>query len=197
MCQIWYPLLAPVSRYWAKRRRGCFDFQISGQSLIKQNCLNSRTSDDIGMKLGPVTKIDKRNKTILKKIDDDVMSGNCDVIVIFPICSQFWAIWKAYFGRIVCKTYVFINSYLSSYKNWTENQNLKHSSHTIGLSKGTIFAKKCWFFAKIKILHKYVKEKVALIKNSLSFTVLKWHTILEFLFSNKTFAGRVINLCLI
>ena len=39
--------------------RGISDFQISGQSLIKVNCHNSRTSDDIDMKLGPVTKLDK------------------------------------------------------------------------------------------------------------------------------------------
>ena len=37
------------------------------------------------MKLGPVTKPDKRNKTMSKKFDDDVMLGNCDVIVILPI----------------------------------------------------------------------------------------------------------------
>ena len=37
------------------------------------------------MRLGPVTKIDKRNKKTSKKVDDDVMSINCDVIVIFPI----------------------------------------------------------------------------------------------------------------
>ena len=74
--------------------RGISDFQISGQSLIKENCHNSRTSDDIDMKLGPVTKLDKRNKTTSKKFDDDVMSENCDVIVIFPIYGQFGAIWK-------------------------------------------------------------------------------------------------------
>ena len=38
------------------------------------------------MKLGPVTKIHKTNKKS-KKFDDDVMSENCDVIVIFPISS--------------------------------------------------------------------------------------------------------------
>ena len=34
------------------------------------------------MKLGPVTKLDKRSKTMSKKFlkfDDDVMSENCDV----------------------------------------------------------------------------------------------------------------------
>ena len=42
--------------------------------LIKEN-YNSKTSDDIGMKLEPVTKHDKRNKTTSKKIDNDVISG--------------------------------------------------------------------------------------------------------------------------
>ena len=44
------------------------------------------------MKLRPVAKIDKRNKTTSKKFDDNVMSENCDVIVVFPIYGQFGAI---------------------------------------------------------------------------------------------------------
>ena len=46
------------------------------------------------MKLGPVTTLDKRNKAASKKFDDDVMSENCDVIVIFPIYDHFGAIRK-------------------------------------------------------------------------------------------------------
>ena len=69
------------------------------------------------MKLGPVTKLDKGNKTTSKKFDDDVMLENCDVIAIFPIYGQFGAIWKPDSGCIVCKTYIFINSNLLSYKN--------------------------------------------------------------------------------
>ena len=69
------------------------------------------------MKLGPVTKLDKRNKTTSTKFDDNVMSANYGVIVIFPIYGQFGAIQKPDSGRIVCKTYIFINSNLSSYKN--------------------------------------------------------------------------------
>ena len=61
------------------------DFRISGQSLIKEKCCNSRTSDDIHMKLGPVTKLDKRHKVTSKNFDDDVRSANCDAIVIFLI----------------------------------------------------------------------------------------------------------------
>ena len=49
-------------------REGISNFRISGQSLIKENCHNSRTSDDIDMKLGPVTKLDKKNKTPSKKL---------------------------------------------------------------------------------------------------------------------------------
>ena len=37
------------------------------------------------MKLGQVSKIDKKNKTASKKFKDHVMSENCDVIAIFPI----------------------------------------------------------------------------------------------------------------
>ena len=37
------------------------DFRVSGQSLIKVNCHNPRTCDDINMKLGPVAQLDKRN----------------------------------------------------------------------------------------------------------------------------------------
>ena len=84
---------------------------------MKENCHNFRTSDDIDMKLGPVSKFDKRNKTMQKKFDDNVMSANCDVIAIFSIYGQFGAIWKSDSGRIVCKTYIFIKSDLSSYKN--------------------------------------------------------------------------------
>ena len=42
------------------------DFQISGQSFVSKNCRNSRTSHDIDMKLGPVTKPDKRNSNVKK-----------------------------------------------------------------------------------------------------------------------------------
>ena len=37
------------------------------------------------MKLGLVTKRDKRNTAMSKKFDDVVMSTNCDVIVFFPM----------------------------------------------------------------------------------------------------------------
>ena len=62
---------------------GICDFRISGQSLKSKNCDNSKTRNDIDMKLEPVTIFDKRNATTSKKFDDDVMLVNCNVIVIF------------------------------------------------------------------------------------------------------------------
>ena len=70
---------------------GIFDFQVSSQSLINEISLNSRTSNDIDIKLGPVTKLQKRNLLTSKDFDDDVMSVHCDVIVTFPIYVQFGA----------------------------------------------------------------------------------------------------------
>ena len=37
------------------------------------------------MKLGPVTKLDNRNKTESKKFDDDAMLENCYGIAVFSI----------------------------------------------------------------------------------------------------------------
>ena len=68
------------------------------------------------MKLGPVPKLDKRNKITSKNFDCDVMLENCNVIDIFSIYGQFGAIWKPEYGRRVCKTFVFINSNPLSYK---------------------------------------------------------------------------------
>ena len=49
------------------------------------------------------------------------MSANCDIIVIVPIDGQLGAIRKPDSERMVCKTYIFINSKLLSYKNWKQN----------------------------------------------------------------------------
>ena len=104
-----------IFQYCPKLRQGYFRFL--GQSLIKQNCHNSRTSDDIDMNLRPIIKLDKKNKAVSKKSDDDVISTNCDVIVIFSIYCQTGAIREPNSGDIVCKTYIFINSNLLSFKN--------------------------------------------------------------------------------
>ena len=69
------------------------------------------------MKPGSVTKLDKKNKTTSKNNEHDVISVNCDAIVIFPVYCQFGAIWISDSGCNVCKTCIFINSKILSYKN--------------------------------------------------------------------------------
>ena len=100
-------------------------FPVSGFliSSLTVNSHNSRTSNDIDIKLEPVTKLDKRSTTTSKKLYDSVMLGNCDVIVIFQIYDQFGAIRTKESGRFVCNTYIFIISNLISYKN--ENRTKK------------------------------------------------------------------------
>ena len=100
---------------------GISNFQISGQTITNENCRNSRTSNDIDKKVEPVAKLDKKNAASFKKLDNDVMSANCDVIVFFPIYSQFAAIRKPDSGRKVYKTYIFINRNLLFYRNWKQN----------------------------------------------------------------------------
>ena len=47
---------------------GISDIWISGQSFIRENCYNSRISNDIDIKRGPVTKLDQRNTATSKFI---------------------------------------------------------------------------------------------------------------------------------
>ena len=61
--------------------------RISGQSFMKENCRNSRTSNDIDMKLKPVTKIEKKPRHP-KKNNDGVILANCEVIVIFQFMGN-------------------------------------------------------------------------------------------------------------
>ena len=92
------------------------------------------------MKLGPVTKYDKRIKTTSQKCDDDFMSGNCNVTAVFPIFGQFGAIQKLDSGCIVCKTYIFTN--LLSYKNWKQNYKFFNTTLTLLLWVNVLFLPK-------------------------------------------------------
>ena len=83
-----------------------FHFRISGQSLIKENCHNSRTSDDIDMKLGPETTFDKRNKSTSKKLTMKSCREIVTPLSFLSIYGQFGAIRKPDSGRIVCKIYI-------------------------------------------------------------------------------------------
>ena len=83
-------------------------------AFFKKNCHNSRIKDDISMKLWPVTKLDKGSTGMSTKFSDNFMSANCYVIVNFLIYSQFGGIRKVKSRWMVCRSYIFINSSLSS-----------------------------------------------------------------------------------
>ena len=61
-------ILTLEKRTWDKIQTGISNFQISDKSLINKNCHNLRTSNNIGIKLGSVTELDKENKTASKKL---------------------------------------------------------------------------------------------------------------------------------
>ena len=71
--------LSPYIRQSQTREWGISDFRIFGQYLIKEDCHNSRTSNDICVKLQSLTERDKRNTTTSKKLDDNVISANYEV----------------------------------------------------------------------------------------------------------------------
>ena len=68
---------------------------------MNKNCQNSGVSHDIDMNVGPVTKIDSKNTKTSKKLDNDVISAICDVIVFFSIYGQFAAIRKPDSGYMI------------------------------------------------------------------------------------------------
>ena len=76
---------------------------------MNKNCLSFITNNEIDTKLGPVTELNERNNITLKKIIDDTVSANYDVIVNFPIYGQFGSLRKPDSGCMV------------KHKNWKQN----------------------------------------------------------------------------
>ena len=73
------------------------------------------------MKLGPVTKIDKRKTMMLKNFDDDVVSAYYHAIIIFPIMVHLEQSGTQIPGVRSIIFYIFINSSFLSYRNWKQN----------------------------------------------------------------------------
>ena len=96
---------------------GISDFPFSGQSLIKGNCRNSRTSVDIDKKLGPVTKRHKRNKTRSKKLTMTSFRKIVTPLIFFQFTANFEQFGSRIPDALVCKTYIFITSNLYLTKN--------------------------------------------------------------------------------
>ena len=139
---------------------------------MKENFHNSRTSDDIDMEFGPETKLGKKNKTMSKQFDHDVMSSNCNVIIIFSMYGQFGAIWKSDSRCIVCKSYIFSNINLLSWK--PENRTKKTFKTTLTL----LLWVKVPFLSKMLI---FLQKKADLSK-------IKTNTVLKGILSKTTYA---------
>ena len=87
---------------------------------MKENCQNSKTRDDIDMKLEPVTKIENGNKTTSKNLVMTSFWYIMTSLLCFLIYGQFGSIRKLHSRRIVCKTHISIESNFLFYKNWKQ-----------------------------------------------------------------------------
>ena len=76
----------PSLQILCKTQTGVFpNYGFLVKSLIKENCHNSKANGDIDIKLGPITNFIRETRQRQKNFDDDVMSENYDVILIFSI----------------------------------------------------------------------------------------------------------------
>ena len=98
------------------------DFCISDHFCINQNCHNIRTSHGIDMKLGSVTKPNKRSTTTSKKLNDDVMPKNCDIIffIRFMVNLHPFRIWIPNLWFINLTFSLTITFYLTKLENKTQ-----------------------------------------------------------------------------
>ena len=121
---------------------GVSDFRISGQSLIKRNCHKSRTSDDIDMKIGPVTTRDKRKKQQQKSLTF------CNVGKLWRHCyfSNLRSIWSN--AEVGFRTH----SNLLSYKKWKQSYKIFNTVLTLLLWVKVLFWPKNTDFLQTKLL---------------------------------------------
>ena len=110
----------------ADRGGGNSYFQISGQSLVKENYHNSRTSDDIGMKPNFMRQIRKRQKKLM-------MTSYWQIVTPLP-----------FFQFMVNPEAKFQTHSLTKTESRTKKPLTQLSYYA--LSRGTTFAKKMLFF---------------------------------------------------
>ena len=137
-----YSLLVPVSRYCAKLKRRYFVFPDIWSIPYKKKLSWIQNQSWYWHETWISDQNWQEKKKNFEKINDDVILRKCDVSAIFPIYSQFGAIQKPDFGPTVCKTYIFINSNLLSYKNFKHNLKISNTSLTL------VYWKKISFFSK-------------------------------------------------
>ena len=95
------------------------------------------------MKLGPVTKINKKNTATLKKITVRWWQQVVMSLLFFQFMSNL-----EQSGRIISKTYIFINSNLLSSKNWKQNWKISNTILILLLWVKVLFCRKMLTFCK-------------------------------------------------
>ena len=80
------------------------------------------------MKLGLVTKLDKRNAVTSKNLTMTSCRQIMTSLSFFSIYGLFGTIRKPDFECMVCKTYIFINGNLLSYKNGKQNLKISNTA---------------------------------------------------------------------
>ena len=130
---------ASLQIFGQNSEEGISDFRIYGQSLIKRYCHNSRTSDDIDMKLERITKLDKRNKITSKNLKMTSRWKIVASLLFFRFTANLEQSGRRVPDALSVKRIfsLIVTFYLT-----------KTKKRTIALCKGTILAKKRWFFAK-------------------------------------------------
>ena len=119
-CQIWYPNLPQTTGIGQNSDGGISDIQISGQSLIKENCHNSRTSDDIDIKIRPVTTLEKKNMATSKNWTITSCQQIVTSLFFLRIYGQYAAIQKLNSRRMVYKTSLTVTFYLTKPESRTK-----------------------------------------------------------------------------
>ena len=71
------------------------------KSLTNKHSFNYKTSNGIDMKLGPLSKLGKRNIMTSRTFDNDLIRVNYGAIFILQIFGEFASIWKPHSGRII------------------------------------------------------------------------------------------------
>ena len=94
--------------------------------IINRSCRKSTTSDDTDMKLGPVTKIEKRNTATSKELTVTSCRQIMTPASLVLIHGWFGTLGNLDYGGIDYNSYIFINSSLLYYKN--QKRNLKISN---------------------------------------------------------------------
>ena len=93
------------------------------------------------------------------------MSKNCDVTVTFWIYDQFGAIGKPDVRRMVCDTYIFLNSNILAYKNWKQNQKISNTAFIVLLRVKVLFLPKMLIFYQLNAVISKIKR--ALVHESI------------------------------